>query len=107
MLPFGREHRNAALVAPEIIAPPRSYNHGSSWNGGEKYNVVAHIGKGAFANVYKLATKQDGEVFATKEIEKRKFMKDGSLSHKAHNEILVMKQLNHVRAHCPHLKTLF
>ena len=68
-----------------------------TWNGGETYNVVAHIGKGAFANVYKLATKQDGELFAAKEIEKRRFIKDGILSGKAHNEIDVMKQLDHVR----------
>jgi len=74
------------------------------WNGGEMYNVVGHIGKGAFANVYKLATKQDGELFAAKELEKRRFIKDGVLSHKAHNEIDVMKQLNHVRMCPPNLK---
>ncbi len=68
------------------------------------YNVVGHIGKGAFANVYKLATKQDGELFAAKEIEKRRFIKDGVLSHKVHNEIDVMKQLKHVRICAPSLK---
>lgn len=67
-----------------------------AWNGGEAYNVVARIGKGAFANVYKISTKQDGEVFAAKEIELRRFLKDGNLGHKAHNEIDVMKQLIHV-----------
>ena len=67
------------------------------WNGGEKYNVVGHVGKGAFADVYKLSTKEDGELFAVKEIEKRRFLKEGILNHKANNEIEVMKNLNHVR----------
>ena len=89
-------HHTTGHNAQAIIAPSTSYNHGMSWNGGEHFNVVGHIGKGAFANVYRLATKQDGEVFAAKEIEKRRFMKDGVLSHKAQNEIVVMKQLHHV-----------
>lgn len=67
-----------------------------TWNGGDTYNVIGHAGKGAFANVFKLSTKQDGELFAAKELDKRRFIKDGILDRKAHNEIDVMKQIKHV-----------
>ena len=73
------------------------FNHGMGWNGGNKYNVVAHIGKGAFANVYKLSTKANGDLIAAKEIEKRKYLKDGILDRKVHNEIEIMQKVNHVR----------
>lgn len=66
------------------------------WKGDDKYNVVEYIGKGAFANVYKIATKHDGEAFAAKELEKRRFVKDGVLDQKLHNELLIMKGLCHV-----------
>ena len=73
------------------------FNHGMSWNGGDRYNVVGHVGKGAFANVYKLSTKANGDLIAAKEIEKRKYLKDGILDRKAHNEIEIMRNVNHVR----------
>lgn len=66
------------------------------WNGGDDYNVVGYIGKGAFASVYKLATKRDGDLYAVKQIEKRHFMKNGILDQKVHNELLIMKRLQHV-----------
>lgn len=66
------------------------------WKGDDTYNVVEHIGKGAFALVYKIATKHDGELFAAKELEKRRFMKNGVLDQKIHNELLIMKDLRHV-----------
>ena len=80
-----------------LTAGSTPFNYGAKWNGGEKYNVVDHIGKGAFADVFKFATKREGKVFAVKQIEKRKFMKDGVLNHKVHNELQIMKILNHVR----------
>lgn len=66
------------------------------WNGGEKYNVAGYIGKGAFAMVYKLATIDSGKVFAVKELEKRKFMKNGILDHKVNNELKIIRKLRHV-----------
>ena len=84
------------VEARSILAGHEQFNYGMRWNGGEKYNVVAHVGKGAFADVYRLTTKDNGDVFAVKEIEKRRFIKEGILNHKAHNEIEVMKNLNHV-----------
>jgi len=68
---------------------------GMRWNGGAKYNVVGHLGKGAFATVYRLATKSQGEYFAAKELEKRRFVKNGVLDRKLDNELQIMKSTNH------------
>ena len=67
-----------------------------SWSGGQKYNVIGLIGKGAFATVYKVATKSDGDTYAAKELEKRKFMKNGILDQKVENEMKIMSHLQHV-----------
>jgi serine/threonine protein kinase len=75
---------------------PVSMNrYGMHWGGGEKYNVVGQIGKGAFATVYQLATKNDGQLFAAKELEKRRFMKNGVLDRKIDNELQIMKAISH------------
>lgn len=70
--------------------------YGMHWTGGSIYNVTGQIGKGAFATVYKLATKQDGIVYAAKELDKRRFMKNGILDQKVDNEMKIMKDLRHV-----------
>lgn len=87
-----------------LTAGSERFNHGMHWNGGDKYNVVSHIGKGAFANVYKLATKADGHIYAVKELEKRKMMKNGVLDIKFHNELMIMKDIDHVRFLCSNFK---
>ncbi|KAL2817447.1 kinase-like domain-containing protein [Aspergillus cavernicola] len=69
--------------------------YGMHWSGGPTYNVTGQIGKGAFAVVYKLATKQHGSVFAAKELDKRRFMKNGILDLKVDNEMKIMKDLKH------------
>lgn len=69
--------------------------YGMHWTGGSVYNVTGQIGKGAFATVYKLATKQDGIVYAAKELDKRRFMKNGILDQKVDNEMKIMKDLRH------------
>jgi serine/threonine protein kinase len=75
---------------------PLSMNrYGMYWAGGDKYNVVGQIGKGAFATVYQLATKNDGQLFAAKELEKRRFMKNGILDRKIDNELQIMKAISH------------
>ncbi len=66
------------------------------WNGGDTYNVVGYLGSGAFAQVYKIATKSDGDLFAVKQIEKRGFVRNGVLDQKINNEMLIMKNLRHV-----------
>ncbi|KAL9098643.1 MAG: hypothetical protein Q9163_005736 [Psora crenata] len=97
LMPFNamKDKAEASPNASILAAATGDYNHGLNWNGGEKYNVVSYVGKGAFAMVYKLSAKKDGEVYACKQIEKRRFIKDGVLNHKVHNEILVMKDLEH------------
>ncbi|KAI9838610.1 MAG: hypothetical protein M1819_004924 [Sarea resinae] len=101
-MPFqGRLARDVST--PPAQTPPAitryvadgSSTHGCIWDGGDQYNVVQYLGKGAFANVYKVATKIDGELFAAKEIEKRKFMKNGILDGKVENEVKIMKGLRH------------
>ncbi|CAG8973941.1 hypothetical protein HYALB_00007469 [Hymenoscyphus albidus] len=65
------------------------------WKGGRKYNKVGVIGKGAFATVYKITARYDGEPFAAKELEKRKFMKNGILDHKVDMEMKIMSKITH------------
>lgn len=66
------------------------------WRGGEKYNFVRKIGQGAFANVYLMTQKNNGNPFAAKEIEKRRFAKDALLDSKVGNELNIMKRIRHV-----------
>ncbi|KAF2806044.1 Pkinase-domain-containing protein [Mytilinidion resinicola] len=68
---------------------------GMYWNGGEKYNVVGLLGKGAFATVYQLATKNEGHAIAAKELEKKAIMKNGQMDQKIDNEMRIMKELRH------------
>ena len=96
----------SANALQALAAGTEQYSHGMHWPGGEKYNVVGYIGKGAFALVYKLATKSDGELFAAKQLEKRRFMKDGILDQKINNELLIMKDLRHVSHKCWHDMTV-
>jgi serine/threonine protein kinase len=83
-----------------LTAGSTPYTCGVHWNGGELYNVIEHIGKGAFADVYKFATKREGQLVAVKELEKRRFLKNGILDHKVTNELKIMQCLNHVRLVC-------
>ncbi|KAL2154040.1 hypothetical protein VTH82DRAFT_2716 [Thermothelomyces myriococcoides] len=65
------------------------------WNGSDKYNRVCEIGRGAFATVYKVTTKFSGEPYAAKELDKRKFMKNGVLDQKVENEMKIMRKIKH------------
>jgi serine/threonine protein kinase len=65
------------------------------WDGGPKYNFISMLGKGAFATVYQIATKMDGRLLAAKELEKRRFMKNGLLDKKIDNEMKIMQGLRH------------
>ena len=78
--------------------PPRTHADGlpRPWNGSNRYNLVCEIGRGAFASVYKVTTKQNGEPYAAKEIDKRKFMKNGVLDQKVENEMRIMQRVKHV-----------
>ncbi|KAK7741466.1 Protein kinase protein rad53 [Diaporthe eres] len=65
------------------------------WNGSNRYNRVGRIGKGAFATVYKVTAKFDGKPYAAKELDKRKFMKNGVLDQKVENEMRIMQRVKH------------
>ncbi|KAH8591967.1 hypothetical protein B0O99DRAFT_690032 [Bisporella sp. PMI_857] len=91
--------RKAAGLPPDLFATPNP-DTGSArlikeWRGGPKYNKVGTIGKGAFATVYKITDKFDGIPFAAKELEKRRFMKNGVLDVKVDNEMKIMRKIQH------------
>jgi serine/threonine protein kinase len=75
------------------LPPPNP--HGMNWDGGEEFNVVGLLGKGAFATVYRLATKLDGQYYAAKELEKKRFIKNGRLDQRLDNEMKIMKSIQH------------
>jgi serine/threonine protein kinase len=62
---------------------------------------VGKIGQGAFATVYKVTDKYDGVPYAAKELDKRKFMKNGVLDQKVENEMNIMQRIQHVRPAFP------
>lgn len=104
-LPVHQDKPQARLLFPRpkpspsgsgtIRAPVSSIHFGMQWSGGEKYSVVGNIGKGAFATVYQLATKADGLLYAAKELDKRRCMKNGVLDRKVTNEMQIMQTVNH------------
>ncbi|KFA62211.1 hypothetical protein S40285_08160 [Stachybotrys chlorohalonatus IBT 40285] len=65
------------------------------WDGSGKYNRTGTIGKGAFAVVYKVTSKYDGKPYAAKELEKRRFIKNGVLDQKVENEMKIMQKVQH------------
>lgn len=73
----------------------------NSWPGSDKYNRVGEIGRGAFATVYMVTSKFNGSPYAAKELDKRKFMKNGVLDQKVENEMRIMQQVDHVRPPTP------
>ncbi|KAI1206402.1 uncharacterized protein F4807DRAFT_229455 [Annulohypoxylon truncatum] len=92
-----------------LFHPPQRQPHGDlweitqeaperlprEWRGGEKYARVSVIGKGAFATVHKVTSKFDGSPYAAKELDKRKFMKNGVLDQKVENEMRIMQKVQH------------
>ncbi|EFZ00492.1 serine/threonine protein kinase domain protein [Metarhizium robertsii] len=80
------------------LSPKRKDSHGvirNEWKGSGKYNRIGMIGKGAFAVVYKVTSKYDGLPYAAKELEKRRFIKNGVLDQKVENEMKIMQRVNH------------
>ena len=76
------------------------------WRGGDKYSRVGVIGKGAFATVYKVTSKYNGLPYAAKELDKRKFMKNGILDQKVENEMKIMQRVHHVSLSMLFISTL-
>lgn len=89
-----RHYLRVRGFAPKF-ASVRESSFGNHWNGGEKYNFTGILGKGAFATVYRLQHKFDGKIIAAKEIDSRKFVKNGELDVKFDNELRIMRALKH------------
>ncbi|KAF1830325.1 meiosis-specific serine/threonine-protein kinase mek1 [Decorospora gaudefroyi] len=87
---FGEEYNKAVQRVTKQYGGPAM-----KWDGGVNYNIINQIGKGAFATVYQLATKMTGKLLAAKELEKRRFMKNGMLDKKIDNEMKIMQDLRH------------
>ncbi len=92
-----RPERSPNYAARSLLepAPPE-------WWGGDKYARGALIGKGAFALVYKVTSRYDGSPYAAKELDKRKFMKNGVLDQKVENEMKIMQKVQHVGLYPSH-----
>ncbi|CAG8919541.1 unnamed protein product [Penicillium salamii] len=88
-------HKTRQGPPPSVLTWSASNAFGMHWTGGAMYNVTGQIGKGAFATVYKIATKQHGAIYAAKELDKRRFMKNGILDQKVDNEMKIMRDLTH------------
>lgn len=89
-----------ASPSPHPSPSKRKDSHGvvrNEWKGSGKYNRTGMIGKGAFAVVYKVTSKYDGLPYAAKELEKRRFIKNGVLDQKVENEMKIMQRVQHVR----------
>ncbi|KAL2886742.1 Serine/threonine-protein kinase RAD53 [Ceratocystis lukuohia] len=65
------------------------------WDGAGQYNRMEFIGKGAFALVYKVTDKFNGTPYAAKELDKRRFIKNGVLDEKVENEMKIMRKVRH------------
>ncbi|KAJ9660800.1 Protein kinase protein rad53 [Neophaeococcomyces mojaviensis] len=77
------------------FASIRESSFGNHWNGGSTYNFTGLLGKGAFATVYRVQTRNEGTIYAAKEIDKRRFIRNGVLDIKFDNELQIMKRLKH------------
>ncbi|KAK4144693.1 uncharacterized protein C8A04DRAFT_27631 [Dichotomopilus funicola] len=90
---------NARVNARRTQVVPRQGNRADGlprpWNGSNKYHRVCEIGRGAFATVHKVTLRLSGQPFAAKELDKRKFMKNGVLDQKVENEMRIMRRIKH------------
>ncbi|KAL2182704.1 Pkinase-domain-containing protein [Thermothelomyces heterothallicus CBS 203.75] len=92
---------NGAVAArrAQVGAKPASRSRADAlprpWNGSDKYKRVCEIGRGAFATVHKVTLRHSGQPFAAKELDKRKFMKNGVLDQKVENEMRIMRKIKH------------
>ncbi|KAF7556111.1 hypothetical protein G7Z17_g1593 [Cylindrodendrum hubeiense] len=65
------------------------------WDDSGKYLVKEVVRKGASTTVYKVVSRFDGRLYAAKEIQKRRFMRNGILDQRFYNETQILKQIHH------------
>ncbi|RKF61087.1 putative protein kinase [Erysiphe neolycopersici] len=94
-LPSRNSHKELGLDLATNIISKTLGRRSKEWKGGPKYNKVNRIGKGAFATVYLITSKYDGVPYAAKELEKRRFMKNGVLDQKLDDEMKIMQKIKH------------
>ncbi|KAI5301693.1 hypothetical protein KEM56_001456, partial [Ascosphaera pollenicola] len=90
-----KQDRGAEGAIKIMSVPSANHSFGMTWDGAPKYNVVGKIGKGAFATVYKVATKQAGRIFACKELDKRALGSGKKTEKMINQELRVMERLWH------------
>lgn len=104
LFPVPPQPRPAGIAAPPPPTtrrlPPRfdalpTEGLPREWNGSTNYNRVRQIGKGAFATVHLVTSKYDGQPYAAKELDKRRFVKNGILDQKVENEMKIMQNIEH------------
>ena len=76
------------------------------WTGEHKYNTIGEIGKGAFATVFKIATVNEGNIFAAKRVARSGFIKNGVTDVRFYNELHIMKKVAHVSHRIPNKFTI-
>jgi serine/threonine protein kinase len=91
-----RPQRRIAYNLPDERTQDGSDRLSNDWTESERYHKVCKIGQGAFATVYKVTDKFHGVPYAAKELDKRKFMKNGVLDQKVENELNIMQRIKHV-----------
>ncbi|OLN95914.1 Serine/threonine-protein kinase RAD53 [Colletotrichum chlorophyti] len=87
--------RTGRIALPTGTTQENADRFPRDWDGSGRYNRVGQIGKGAFAVVYKVTSKFDGVPYAAKELEKRRFIKNGVLDQKVENEMKIMQRVQH------------
>lgn len=93
---FKRPQRRIAHQLPNERTQDGSDRLSNDWTESERYHRVGKIGQGAFATVYKVTDKFHGIPYAAKELDKRKFIKNGVLDQKVENEMNIMQRIKHV-----------
>lgn len=95
LMEHAQQQHQHATPASVLMGGLGRQTYGMHWNGGDRYNVIGKLGRGAFAIVYKIATKQEGKVFAAKELDKQRYARTNA-DVRIDNELRIMKELTHV-----------